>query len=228
MPHTYSIDPNDGNIHSRFTELKMCTLPDPNRPDRRGQLDRLVAIMTGELEPFRSPDMDFGTDRHDMFEAESLQSGKIPACFREIAGINQVEIDIIEQEFAVELAPGVVIHSRPDAISTGIKTIFDYKTVLDAKVGWKKTVQKYRQPSNNQTTFYAMMLGYHGIEINRAVYLCEIWDAEREHILGYDSVEREITPADIAAVHEWALERILLLKVAIKQAQKTKEFYASR
>jgi hypothetical protein len=193
-----------------------------------GQIDRLIDLINGDLDRFESEHMAFGTERHEMFEAESKRTGKLPQCFYEIAGLKDIAIDHVEKEYAVELAPGVVIHSRPDAVCAGIQTIFDYKTVLDGKEGWRKTVQKYRQPSNRQVAFYALMLKFHGIEINRAVYLCEIWDQSRERILGYDSVEQTITPDDLTTVHEWALQRILLLKVALRQAAETKAFLATR
>lgn len=216
--------PQDGRIHTRFSELKLCTLPDPKYPHRTGQLDRLVALMAGEIEAPQTLEMAFGSERHEYFEQESIRTKKIPECFWEVSGLKDVELDFVEKEYAVEMAPGVVVHSRPDAVAQGIQTIFDYKTVKDGKEGWQKTVKKYAYPSNRQTTFYALMLKLHGIEITRAVYLCEIWDADYEHILGYDSVERIITPEDLDEVHEWALERILLLKVAIQQAKEAEAF----
>ena len=224
MP-TYSYK-NDGRIHTRFSELKMCTIGDPEK-GKHGQIDRLVALMNGDIDPVQTNEMSFGTDRHEYFEEESKRTGKIPECFYEVAGLKDVTLDHVEKEYAVELAPGVVIHSRPDAVAGSIGTIFDYKTVKDGKDGWQSTVKKYVYPSNRQTTFYALMLKFHGIEITRAVYLCEIWDAEYEHILGYDSVERIITAEDLEEVHEWALQRILLLKVAINQAAETKAFEAA-
>lgn len=218
MGHHYNI-PNDGRTHTRFSHLSMCT---------DGQVDRLIEIINSDLQPFSNESTEFGTQRHEMFEAESKRTGKLPQCFYEIAGIRDVIIDHVEKEYAVELAPGVVVHSRPDAVCAGINTIFDYKTVKDGKEGWQNTVKKYRYPSNRQTTFYALMLHFHGIAINRAVYLCEIWDADYKHILGYDSVERVIAEDDLKAVHEWALRKILYLKAAIQQAKEVAEFYAAR
>lgn len=209
----------DGRLHTRFSELRMCT---------DGQIDRLVDTINGDLPRFENQAMAFGTGRHEMFEVESKRTGKLPACFYEIAGTKDVVIEHVEKEHTVELAPGVVIHSRPDAVCANIKTIFDYKTVVDGKDGWQSTVKKYGLPSNRQVKFYALMLGFHGIEINRAVYLCELWDKDYEHIIGYDSVQQNITPEQLESVHEWALDRILLLKVAIRQAAEAKEFYAAR
>src|SRR5688572_17166342 len=101
MPmYTY---PNDGKIHSRYSELKLCT---PN------QIDRLMAIKNHELDPFYSEHTAFGTDRHSDWEQETRQTGQLPACFQSLPATKQVAIESIEQEYAVELVRGVVVHSR--------------------------------------------------------------------------------------------------------------------
>jgi hypothetical protein len=208
VPNTgYTYDENDGKIHSRFSELLMMT---------PGQVDRAMEVRLGEREPFESESMKFGTLRHEYFEQETARTGKLPRCFYEIAGLKDVVVDRTEREFALELAPGFIVHSRPDAYSVSDKTIYDYKTTVDGVRGWQQNVKQYR--SSKQIVFYAMMLHYHGIEITRARYLCEIWDSAYENIIGYDMVEREITPDMIAEVRSWALDRLSLLWVALEEA----------
>lgn len=203
----YIIDHSDGKIHSRYSELIKMT---------PGQVDYAMAVRLGEMDAFESEDMKFGTKRHKLFEAETRRTGKIPECFYEIGGLRDVEIDMAERELALELTPGMVVHSRPDAYSSAEKTIYDYKTTLDGKRGWQANVKQYKY--SKQTVFYAMMLYYHGIEVTRAKYLCEIWNADRDTILGYDMVEQEINQEKIAQVQSWALDRLALLKVALQEA----------
>jgi hypothetical protein len=196
----------DGRIHTRYSELTLCT---PN------QIDRLIAIKNHELDPFESEHMRFGTDRHAMFEDEVRQTGQLPECFRELPVACNVSIDAIEKEYAVQLVRGVVVHSRPDAVSRKTKTIYDYKTVLAAPGGVEGKVNQYW--SSRQGIFYALQLHYHGIEIERVAYLCELWNRDRDQILGYRQVVRQISPDDLKQVEAWAKDRIALLKSATKQ-----------
>src|SRR5688572_2229985 len=112
----------DGKIHTRFSELKLCT---PK------QIDRLIAIKNRDLDPFVSEHMAFGTDRHSMFEDEAKRTRKLPKCFHSLPSVAKVDLDEVEKEYAVELVRGVVVHSRPDAISKASRAIFDYKTALE-------------------------------------------------------------------------------------------------
>lgn len=215
MPNIgYSWDQHDGKIHSRFSELKMMT---------PGQVDRAMEVRFGERPPIETEAMKFGTLRHAAFEAETARTGKLPACFYEIAGLKDVIVDRAERELVVELAPGFVVHSRPDAYAIAEATIYDYKTAVDGVRGWQENVKQYRY--SKQTVFYAMMLGHHGIRITRARYLCEIWDSAYETILGYDMVEREISAEQIEEVRSWALDRLALLWVALQEAVEEREAY---
>jgi hypothetical protein len=212
VPNAYYWHKDDGKIHSRYSELKMMT---------PGQVDRAIEIRLGEREPYESESMKFGTLRHEYFEAETKRTNRIPACFYEIAGLKNVVIDRAEREFALEIAPGFVIHSRPDAYSIEEQCIYDYKTAVDGKRGWHENVKQYRY--SKQTVFYAMMMHYHGIEIIKARYLCEIWNADYDTILGYDMVERDITADQIAEVESWAKDRMSLLWVALQEAVEYRE-----
>lgn len=211
MPN-YIIDHSDGKIHTRYSELNKMT---------PGQVDYAMAIRLGERESYQSEDMLFGTERHRFFEAETKRTGKIPACFYEIAGLKDVQIDRAERELAVELVPGMVIHSRPDAYSIDNFCLYDYKTTLDGTRGWKANVKQYRY--SKQGIFYAMMLALHSIDVYSVKYLCEIWNADRDRILGYDMVEQEITPEKMEDVKHWTIDRLALLKVALRDATEARE-----
>jgi hypothetical protein len=152
-----------------------------------GQVDKAISIRLGEMDAYENEVMRFGTDRHKDFEAYVKQTGKIPECFYEIAGLVDVKLDGVERELVVELSPGYVVHSRPDAYSIDQATLFDYKTAVDGIKGWQENVKKYK--SSRQGLFYALMLSYHGIEIRTVKYLCEIWNDQYDTIIGYDMVE---------------------------------------
>jgi hypothetical protein len=204
------IYPNDGKIHLRYSELVRCT---------HGQVDRLIAERAASGR-FVSGHMEFGTDRHDMWARESLQTGQTPTCFNEIAGnIVPFSVQEVEKEFVTEIAPGIVIHSRPDAISLPLQTIVDYKTVVDGTRGWKANVAQYKR--SKQGKFYAFQLAIHDVRIRRVIYLCEIWNAERNKILGYDYVQQDISLADIAEMRGWAIERAAIFKAAMKRLDKS-------
>lgn len=215
MPE-YRYDQGDGKIHSRYSHLQRCT---------PGQVDRLVAQMHGEDEEFSSAHTIFGTQRHELWAEESLRTGTLPRCFDELPIAAGVRLDHIEQEFATELVRGVVVHSRPDAVSIDEQVIWDYKTTVEGLHGPEKTIRAYR--SSKQALFYALQLQLHGIPITRAIYLCEIWDNDREHILGYRSIVQEITAEKIAEVKGWAIERIVTLKAALRQLEEAKASIAA-
>lgn len=196
----------DGKIHTRYSSLIRCT---------PGQIDRVIAEMQGAGRA-ETEAMGFGTLRHEMLEEEARASGRLPACF----GIDAAA-DYIEHEFTTEIWKGIVIHSRPDAVSADPEnggTIFDYKTVVDGKGGWKKTVDSYRhEGKQRQLVFYAYQLGLHGIPIRHGAFLCEVWNEARDEILRYEIVQFDITLGHMAHVLSWAKSRAALLQTVLEE-----------
>ncbi len=197
----------DGKTHTRFSHFARMT---PN------QIDGLVAEMRDERTRAETEDMSFGSLRHASFEAEARETGKVAAWW----GIN-APADYIEQEFVSEAFPGVIVHSRPDVVSVISKdrlVIYDYKTVVDGKQGWKYTIRSYRSDiKRRQLYWYAWQLGLHGLPATHGCYLFEIWNKDRTEILGYETMEFPITFRDMAAVVNWAKERVALLQVALDE-----------
>jgi hypothetical protein len=199
----YAYDPNDGKLHLRYSTLVRCT---------PGQIDRVIAEMDG-VERFESESMAFGTIRHDIWQQASLETGKPYHGFKLDWPVSHVE-----HEFTTEILPGVIIHSRPDLVCADIGMLPDYKTVLDGKNGWQKTVDSYRHESKQrQLKFYAFQLGLHGIRITKGAFLCEVWNAERDTILDYKTVEFPITFRDIAPVLPWVKDRVALLAAVLEE-----------
>lgn len=197
--------PKDGKLHCRYSELVKCT---------PGQVERVVAERINPALRFESESMKFGTERHDMWSAQTLSTGIVPNCFQEIEeGRFLLPVSHVEHEFVTELASGIVVHSRPDAVSVVDKTIIDYKTVLDGVNGYEKNLGHYR--TSKQALFYAFQLALHDIHISRVVYLCEIWNEHRTEIVGYRYVERRIKLAETAGMLKWALDRAAMLKAEL-------------
>jgi hypothetical protein len=214
---------DDGKIHTRYSELLRCTT---------GQIDKVVWERTHPDARAQTESMGFGIVRHQMFDEESKKTGRLPACF----GLDMV-VNHVEAEFATEIMKGVVVHSRMDSVSVEGETIIDYKTVLDGKHGWQKNLQGYgwrpiydyagnlqasrvvQSSKQKQLKFYAFQLGLHGIRIKRGMFLCEIWNQERDEILDYRVVEFPITLADIAPVLPWVKDRVALLSVVLAEQE---------
>lgn len=196
---------NDGKIHTRFSDLLRCT---------SASVQRLLDEREKKVPRYSSTNMDFGTDRHDMWEKEAKQTGKLP----EIFGLNW-KADHIEKEFASELLPGIVVHSRPDVVCLEQEAVVDYKTLCadSYEAGCKSARSKYH--SARQLRFYAFQLGLHNIKIRKAVYLIEIWNKEQTEILGHFSLERPLDLKTISAVLPWARERMLCLARAIAERE---------
>lgn len=218
----YLYDKDDGLIHTRYTELASCT---------PGSIAAVVARRLGQIPKVGTASMEWGTDRHDMFESESRETGLVPACFSELDGFGEMSVEFIEQEFSVELYPGVIIHLRPDAVSKTAETVLDYKTCTappgvdwsalgagewPADDKWKRVVSMYR--NSRQLKFYAFMLGLNGIRIRRGVYLIEVWNNEHNAIIGYAKIEQEYPLSELAKLLPWARDRIALLKAAVLEA----------
>jgi hypothetical protein len=195
---------DDGKLHTRYSELMRCT---------PGQIDRVIAERNNPGFRTETEHMGFGTLRHEMFEAEARRTGRLPACFHRDA-----PADYIEHEFTTEIWPGVIVHSRPDVASEQLQTVFDYKTVVDGKSGWRKIVDGYRyQSKQRQLVFYAYQMGLHGIKITNGAFLCEVWNEARDTILRYEVVQFPIMLRDMGAAVLWAKGRVALLQAVLEE-----------
>ncbi len=195
----------DGNIHTRYTELVSCT---------PGQIDRVIRERLKLSKRFKSDKLDFGTDRHDMWEAEGKKTGKIPACF----GLDW-PISHVEEEFASEILPGVVLHSRPDAVCAEIFTLVDYKTLIADSLAEGELLAVSRYQNSRQLPLYAFQVGLHGIRIKRIAYLIEIWNREQTEILGYKIITKPFKMGDVGLALDWAKRRIATLVTAVEGAR---------
>jgi hypothetical protein len=95
---------DDNKLHTRYSELVKCT---------PGQIDRVIWERKNPGYRTETEHMGFGTLRHSMFEAEARETGLLPACF----GQGNISADYIEHEFTTEIWQGLIVHSRPDAVS---------------------------------------------------------------------------------------------------------------
>lgn len=192
---------NDGKIHTRYTELMRCT---------PGQIDRVIAERMGISKKFSSDKLDFGTDRHDMWQKEAEKTGQLPDTF----GLDW-PVSHVEYEFISEILPGIVLHSRPDALCADVATLVDYKTLIadSYKLGELVAVQRYGK--SKQLPLYAYQAGLHGIQIKRIAYLVEIWNREQTEILGYKNIIKEFKMADIGLILPWVRDRVAMLASAV-------------
>lgn len=199
----YVYNQNDGKIHTRYSELVRCT--------PKG-IDRVIEERLGLRSRFEGDNMADGTIRHEMWQAEALRTSKLPECF----GLDW-PVSHIEHEFTSEMLPGIIVHSRPDVVCVTKHAILDYKTVLDGTRGWRETIKQYHHTSKQrQLQFYAFQLGLHGILIREGVFLCEIWNKDRDTILGHNIIRFPITLGDMAGALAWARPRIALLASALE------------
>lgn len=189
--------PNDGKLHCRYSELKKCTI---------GQIDKVIQERNGKLAPFENEITYFGEKRHEMFSKYIKENGHLPKQF----GLDlECKPEQSERHIACEMAKNLVIHGTPDAF--GGDWVIDFKT----------TTKPEAYINSKQCTFYAWLLGVYGLNIKKVYFLCEIWNPERDKILGYKVHEKEITEDDIAEVKEWALDRARLLYKSIKLYERT-------
>lgn len=193
----------DGKIHTRYTELTRCT---------PGQIDRVISERLGSSKRFQSDKLDFGTDRHDMFEAEGKETGTIPKCF----GLNW-SISHVEEEFASEILPGIILHSRPDAVCTAIATVVDYKTLIADSLAQGELLAVQRYAHSKQLPLYSYQLGLHGIRIKNIAYLVEIWNREQDEILGYKIIIKDFKMSDVAKILPWVKSRVSYLVSGLEQ-----------
>lgn len=188
---------NDGKIHTRFSELIRCT---PN------QIDAVIAEREGARR-IETEAMAFGTERHAMWQEEAEKTQKIARCF----GLSW-PVSHIEQEFVSEIMPNVILHSRPDVVCAEVGIIPDYKTVVDGTRGYEVNLAQYKHHAKQrQLRFYAYQLGLHGIRITKGAFLCEIWSAARDTIIGYETVDFNISIYNMSETLSWIKPRAALL-----------------
>ncbi len=197
----------DGKIHTRYSELVRCTA---------GQIDKVIAERQGQAR-FESEDMAWGSDRHEIWAEESKTTGVLPACFYRLN--HEYSIEYLEREFATEILPGVICHSRPDAVSKSAGVLIDYKTMIadHYQQGFDRAWTTYGDCK--QLLFYAYQIGLHEIRIKRLVYFVEIWSRDRTSILGYVVIEKNINMGHIGKQLPWVKERIAMLTSNVKAHQ---------
>lgn len=207
--------PNDGKLHFRYHDLLKCT---------PGSIKRLVLERYGEIPVFNGEHTQFGTDRHEMFEEEMRGTGRLPKVFLDQCSTlpshyKGVQIDHVEEEFATEIFDGVVLHSRPDAVSTSYGLIADPKVTVDQIKKWN--------PSR-QLMMYTLHFQARDIKIKELCYLGEIWDYTVEErygksfkvkkdIIDYQCLIKEVFMSEVMEIkNQWAKPRIELLQAALE------------
>lgn len=205
MP-TYNY-PEDGKVHTRFSELKRCT---------PGQIDRVISDRAYPETVFDSSDsMMRGTIRHQEFNNEVLITKQIPKCF----GDYDLKVLGSEEEISNEIFPGIVLHSTPDVY--GIDWVGDFKTVTakvkDGEYDLDKNGDfKFGKPMALQTSVYAVQLGLLGHPIKESYYFHEIWSKNAE-IVGYSTLQSPITDEQIEETYTWLRERSDVLVSHLRQ-----------
>jgi rubrerythrin len=148
-----------------------------------------------------------------MWEEESKRTGRLPECF----GLDW-PVSHVEDEFATEILPDVIVHSRPDAVCADVQTIVDYKTLCADSLdeGVRAAVKMYGKA--RQLPFYGFQVGLHGIRIRKIAYLIEIWNKEQDTILGYHVMVKDLPMSDIAKMLPWVQDRVAMLVAAVEEA----------
>lgn len=201
--HSYTIK-DDNKLHTRYSELSQCAT--------YSSALKVAEQKLTERGGFTNDTMKFGQINHDMFEEESRETGKLPKCF----GIN-AKTEHIEQEFAIEVIPGVVLHFRPDSVSESAGIVYDYKTMNFFDGMDVDKVIKARYGDAKQLKIYSYGLMVHGIDIKRWCYLVELWDKRAKKIVGYRQFSRDFKLADIPNTKDWLTKRAFLLGAAMKE-----------
>ncbi len=190
MPNKYNIKP-DGKLHVRYSQLKKCT---PN------QMEQLLKEMYNIITPFEGTSMALGSLRHEQFDAECKETGKLPKVY----GLD-LAVTASEYELSNEILPGVILHSTIDAYLAG-DYVADFKTTAKSAKDWTDVKQLH---------VYAYQLSLQDVKVKRLMYLLEVWDRERESILSWEKMEREIKPEDLISVAQWLKDKVDILQTAI-------------
>lgn len=179
--------PEDGNIHTRYSELSQCLTPAGAYAIAEQKLGIKKRI---ETEPMR-----FGTERHKMWEDEGLQTGRVPSCFADNLDFDRAILES-EQHRATEIFKGIIFHFTVDAVVTDHDdpAPVDYKTATLSDSG--RLSVDYTK--SLQVPTYSLLLRPHGYISKRGYYLIEMWNRERTEIQGYRMVEKEIGLKELA------------------------------
>lgn len=198
----------DGKFHTRYSDIARAT---------PAAAENIILERLGLKEGFKSTSMEWGTLSHAIFEEESKATGRWPECF----GID-LEATHVEKEFVMELFGGVVVHSRFDLLSVPDKAIGDVKTMVYVEgLPIEDHAKKYLK--HRQLPFYALSAIVNGFDVRWLYYLVEVWTVERDlegkiiryvDIVGYSTIRREITLAELGEVRSWALGRCNTLVIA--------------
>jgi len=183
MPSSYDYK-EDNKLHTRFSELRNCTENGTVRVVERRKYD------FNEANPYQK----FGTLRHEVFANFLRTHNKLPKAIGLELEINE---DMIERSYGVEVWENVIIHLTPDIHNT--TWVADFKTTT-------RGVDNYKL--DKQTIFYAWLLNKIGHNITKGYYICELWDIDRTQIRGYEWAEKEITAEDIEKIESWAKLRV--------------------
>lgn len=190
----------DRKLHTRFTDLLRAT---PK------QVEHIINEQLGTKKRFESKVLAFGEVRHDMWEKETAETGRIPQCFAEAFPEYDLKITHAEQEFATEIYKDIVLHSRPDAVAATDAVLIDYKTQKKGAGG----ARIYK--NSKQLPTYAWQLANHNIRIKKIVYLVEIWNVDEDgnmvDIYRYEKFEKEIKFTDIHNTRGWVRDRCEVL-----------------
>lgn len=194
----------DGKLHTRFTDLLRAT---PK------QVENIIKEQQGTKERFKSDVLEFGTIRHNHFQAESEKTGMLPIVFRNaFPEYKDMQITHAEKEFATELFKDIIVHSRPDGVAANDYIVVDYKTMVKGAGGAR------RYKNSKQLLFYAFQLSIHNIRIKKYVYFVEIWNEDYTEIVGYEKFEKTIGLLDIALMKRWAHDRCEVLAIGMRMA----------
>lgn len=197
---------DDQKIHTRYSDLKTCGTIEGAR--------KIVDKYLNNKPGFKTGVTTFGQINHEIFEEESRVTGKVPKVFQQ-----DITVQHIEEEFAIELIPGLVLHLRPDAISREENMLIDYKT-MDVKEGMsdreinKLIKKKYKSAEQLRIYTYALMVN--GITIDKYAYFLELWDKDNLKPVGYRTYVRDVDLTKIPIMKMWLIKRAFNLAVAYK------------
>jgi hypothetical protein len=209
--------PDDGNLHTRYSELTNC--------QTMAGAYRVAEEKLGLTQRHSNAILEFGSLRHDAWEQEAIETGLTPECFAKGTD-KQFFVIEAEQHRATEIFKGVVFHFTTDAVvwpeteaphsNNGIQELVDYKTGTDTNQG---TYPKYYSHSE-QLPIYALLLRPHGYSVKHGHYLVELWNRNRTELKGYMHVERDITLRDLATAKAFLKKGTENLMVAMAAVAK--------
>lgn len=187
--------PDDGNLHTRYSELSQCLTP--------AGAYAVAEQKLGIKGRYENEVMAFGTTRHEMWEDEGKETGMTPACFADNLEFQRFIVET-EQHRATEIFKGVIFHFTVDAVvlpeqdaphaQSGDHELVDYKTAtLNGRGGISVDYSR-----SVQLPTYALLSRPHGYNVKRGHYLIECWNRERTKLEGYRIVTKDIGLREMA------------------------------